>query len=64
MTVLERLLDELIQNWQTAGIDIRPGVSDDDLHAFEQQFGVKLPLDVRAYLKKVDGMPENTMDEA
>lgn len=62
MTELEQLLEELVHKWRTDDIDIRRGVDHDEIRSFEQRFNVELPLDVIAYLKKVDGMPENAMD--
>jgi hypothetical protein len=62
MIELKQLLDELIGRWRADSIDIRPGVTDDGLCAFEHRFTIELPLDVVTYLKRVDGMPDNAMD--
>jgi hypothetical protein len=62
MTELEHLLEQLTEKWRANHIDIRRGVSDDEVRSFEQRLNVELPVDVITYFKKVDGMPENVMD--
>jgi hypothetical protein len=62
MSELEHLLDQLVQKWRRDDVDIRSGVLDDEIRAFEQRFNVEVPPDVVTYLRSVDGMPENAMD--
>jgi hypothetical protein len=62
VTPLEALLDQLVERWRGDGIELQPGVSDDEVRAFERRSHVELPPDVLAYLKVIDGMPENSLD--
>lgn len=41
-----------------------PGVSSEELAAFESKYQVSMPSDLREYFLTVNGMPEGTMDDA
>jgi hypothetical protein len=49
--------------WSGVGVPIRPGASPEMLAAFEQQHLVRLPEDVRAFLRTVNGFEEREWDE-
>ena len=51
-----------MQRWATAGLVLRPGASHAVLRDFEQRHAIRLPVEMRALYKAVDGMEENVMD--
>ena len=59
---MNKPVDRLIRLWSKAGLEIRPGVSVEQLTQFEQQFETKLRQDMREYLMAVDGMAPDDMD--
>ena len=52
----------LRQYWLDTGVQVLPGVSLQQLDAFEKRHGVLLPPDVRDYFSTVDGMPDCESD--
>lgn len=42
--------------WTLQKLGVRPGVTSDDVHAFEQKYSVRLPADLADYLLTIDGM--------
>jgi hypothetical protein len=46
------------------GIEINPGVSNEELTAFESKYHVSLPSDLRDYFLSVNGMAEGVSDDA
>ena len=49
--------------WAAAGIAEREGVTDADIRAFENRYGVRLPNDLAQYFKTVDGMNDGEYDD-
>ena len=41
--------EKLVTHWQADGLFIQPGVTGDQIQAFERKFHVTLPFDLRAY---------------
>ncbi len=50
--------------WLSNGIEINPGVSNEELTAFESNYQVSLPSDLRDYFLTVNGMAEGVRDDA
>jgi hypothetical protein len=44
------------------GLEPPPGVSEEDLEAFERQHGVRLPADMRSYFRLLNGTGSNYAD--
>jgi hypothetical protein len=57
-------LDFIRRRWLSLGIVVRPGLSETQLQAFEQRHGVRLPAELRAFYRFMDGMEYGCMDEA
>jgi SMI1 / KNR4 family (SUKH-1) len=57
-TLAERLRDR----WVETGVPVRPGVSWEDVRAFESRCGVRLPPDLRDFYMSVDGMESGESD--
>ncbi len=55
-------IDRLRSHWSQEGIRIRPGVSLQQIEAFERRYQVRLPPDLRQYFTKVDGMEAGETD--
>lgn len=49
--------ESLKRHWSSHDVEINPGVSEAELKAFEEKYGVFLPQDFCDYLKCVNGMP-------
>lgn len=54
----------LKNHWLSQGIEINPGVSTEELSAFESKYQVSLPADMRDYFLTVNGMAEGVFDNA
>lgn len=54
---------EVRRAWAAAGIAEREGVTDADIRAFENRYGVRLPNDLAQYFKTVDGMNDGEYDD-
>jgi SMI1/KNR4 family protein SUKH-1 len=63
MKQFAQALTELVNKWQAAGTVVGEGASGADIRSFEAKFNVELPDDVRAYLKRVDGMASRDYPE-
>jgi hypothetical protein len=48
--------------WQSVGVSIRPGVSEEALREFEAAHQVALPEEFQSYLRVVDGMEDGDTD--
>jgi hypothetical protein len=57
-------LELIRRRWQALDIPVRPGLSAEALLAFERQYGIRLPEDVRRFYRFMDGMPYGYTDEA
>jgi hypothetical protein len=51
----------LVAFWRSLGLDVRPGVSLDELAKFEARYDVVLPEDFRQYYSVVDGIEGESM---
>lgn len=60
---MANLWHRLVELWREAGLTIRPPGRPEAIQAFESQYGVTLPDDLRAYFLTVDGM-EDELDPA
>ena len=54
----------LKNHWLSQGIEVNPGVSMEELSAFESKYQVSLPADLRDYFLTVDGMAQGVTDNA
>lgn len=54
----------LKNHWLSQGIEVNPGVSKEELSAFESKYQVSLPADLRDYFLTVDGMAQGVTDNA
>jgi hypothetical protein len=54
----------LKNHWLSQGIEINPGVSNEELTAFESRYHVSLPSDMRDYFLMVNGMAVGVSDHA
>lgn len=54
----------LKNHWLSQGIEVNPGVSKEELTAFESKYQVSLPADLRDYFLTVDGMAQGVTDDA
>lgn len=54
----------LKEHWLSEGLDLNPGVSNEDLNAFESKYQVSLPGDLRDYFLAVNGMAQGVTDNA
>lgn len=54
----------LKNHWLSKGLEVNPGVSTEELTAFESRYQVLLPADLRDYVLAVNGMAEGVMDDA
>jgi SMI1/KNR4 family protein SUKH-1 len=50
--------------WLSKAIEVNPGVSDEDLAAFEAAYEISLPSDMRDYFLHVNRMAEGVSDPA
>ena len=60
---LKSVGESLKEHWSSLGVKINAGVSEMELNDFEQKYGVVLPRDFRDYLKHVNGMPHDEVDD-
>jgi hypothetical protein len=56
-------LQAIRRHWQSLGVRIREGVSDQDIAGFEQRYAVRLPEAVRRFYQFIDGMDYGSCDE-
>ena len=58
------LLRRLIKVWSAPNQPgkVRPGAAQSEIDAFEARYGVRLPLDLRDYLRAVNGMDSGNTD--
>ena len=54
----------LKNHWLSQGLELNPGVSRQELTAFESMYQVSLPSDLRDYFLNVNGMAEGVTDNA
>jgi hypothetical protein len=54
----------LKEYWLSQGLAVNPGVSQEELTAFEHKYKVLLPRDLRDYFLTVDGMAQGVTDNA
>lgn len=54
----------LKNHWLSQGIEVNPGISKEELSAFESKYQVSLPTDLRDYFQTVDGMAHGFTDNA
>ena len=55
--------NQIVDRWRSSNIAIRPGVSPDDIDAFQNKYGVVLPVDVRKYFMTSDGIGDDMDDD-
>jgi hypothetical protein len=59
------MIDRSLKNhWLSQGIEVNPGVSKEELRAFESKYQVTLPIDLRDYFLTVNGMAQGVTDDA
>jgi hypothetical protein len=55
-------MQRLKKHWISQNVKFNEGVSEKALSAFEQAFGVLLPLDIREFFLTLNGMPDDVTD--
>ena len=55
--------ESLKRHWSSHDVEINAGVSEAELKAFEEKYGVVLPDDLRDYFRCVNGMPPDVVDD-
>jgi hypothetical protein len=56
-------VQKLKNHWLSHQVEFNDGVSQDCLAAFEYEFGVVLPADMREFFGTINGLPDGTTDE-
>ena len=56
MNHLDVLLERLVANWRSQGLDVGPPLTEGAIAAFEYQQSVSFPADLRQYFLRVNGM--------
>jgi hypothetical protein len=57
------VIEAIRRRWMHLGLPIRPGVSDEELAAFEFRHGVRVPPAARAFYRLMDGFQARAMDD-
>ena len=60
--MVRTLPEKLRDRWVEMGVPVRPGVSWEEVRAFESRCGVRLPPDLRDFYMTVDGMESGESD--
>ena len=60
---LVRLMQDLKAYWISEGIQVNPGINEDDISEFEGHRRICLPTDFRIYLTVVNGMARGAWDK-
>jgi hypothetical protein len=55
--------ESLKRHWSSHDVEINAGVSEAELKAFEEKYGVVLPDDLHDYFRCVNGMPPDVVDD-
>lgn len=55
--------ESLKRHWSSHDVEINAGVSEAELKAFEEKYGVVLPDGLRDYFRCVNGMPADVVDD-
>ncbi len=55
--MFDEILETLKSIWIAEGIITNNGATEGELNNFENKFNVKLPIDLRNYFSKINGMP-------
>ena len=64
MTSRASMLISMVKNaWKKSGVALRSGVTEANIKAFEQSYGIRLPADIAEYFRSADGMDESDVDE-
>jgi len=50
------ILDEVRRFWEQCGLEPDGGAGAEELHAFEHQYALQLPLEVREYFARLNGV--------
>ena len=57
-----KTIARMVEHWRSSGVKLRPPATEAGIVAFEQRFGVRLPLDMRHYFLLTDGMDYGAWD--
>ncbi|MEO5928577.1 MAG: SMI1/KNR4 family protein [Candidatus Kapaibacterium sp.] len=60
---MESLIAQLRARWFASNNKLTSGFSDEEIAAAEEFHGVTFPPDIREYLRLINGMPNNGLDE-
>lgn len=55
--------ESLKRHWSSHDVEVNAGVSEAELRAFDETYGVVLPADLRDYFRCVNGMPPDVVDD-
>lgn len=55
--------EKIRDHWISIEIDIRPGVSQETIQAFQAQYNISVPKDFQDFYRVVDGMEEGESDD-
>lgn len=55
---------QLKERWSSQNVETNPGVTENDLKAFEPKYAVSFPSDLRDYFLTINGMAEGVSDVA
>ncbi len=58
------VLEAIKNRWKDLGIAVRSGLDQAMIAGFETRHSVRLPAEMRAFYRFMDGMPDGSMDEA
>jgi hypothetical protein len=63
MSRVDAMMPIVKAEWKRHGAELRAGVNDAEISAFESKQGVELPADVADFFRAVDGMSEGDCDK-
>ncbi len=60
--MVDDLISRLLERWRVAGVTPRKGAAEAELSAFEAGNRIRLPDDLRQFLRAVNGIPFSELD--